>query len=417
MRKITNEAGESRARGGLTMVLNISDLRKYLILLWIIISSGVWSISVSASVTVLLHFSIASFMLLIMFQKGIIRNAVVLVLFLVFLILALLFNSDYSAWMSYAFIFCFCIIGLYVSLLWKKGEFLDKYVNIMLVIAVISLVMYFMRGFLGTHQAGFPVVQGQSVSYTNFYFYLYCRELPDRNCAVFWEPGAYAVFLGIALYHTLITNSNKKVLKSIIIIVALFTTQSTLAYTLILFALLLYMLKRNDDMGLLQKLFLGIVAIVIILFAMNEFGVFQNIQEKLFSGLQTNASSRARNVAQLIDLKIISSAPFFGVGFGDYQNHVNSIGALFGQNWTMAANTFTFMGAIFGIPYVILSGIGLIKICPRNISSLFRLVSIAFWIWLFITQNFVQKPIFYCLVFLGYTLRAFAELEEKMDER
>ena len=97
-------------------------------------------------------------------------------------------------------------MGLYISAFWKEGEFLDKYTNIMTIIVVISLIMYCFRSFLATHQTGFPIIQGQAVSYTNYFVYLYCRELPDRNCAIFWEPGAFAVFVGIALFYILATN-------------------------------------------------------------------------------------------------------------------------------------------------------------------------------------------------------------------
>ena len=129
---------------------------------------------------------------------------------------------------------------MYISFFWQKGEFLDKYTKIILIVAVISLIMYTFRGFLATLQSGLQVVKGQAISYTNFYIYLYCRELPNRNCAIFWEPGAFAVFLGIALYNVLVSDKENKMFKLLILIVTLFTTQSTLAYTVILFALLLF---------------------------------------------------------------------------------------------------------------------------------------------------------------------------------
>ena len=237
--------------------------------------------------------------------------------------------------------------------------------------------------------------------------YLYCRELPDRNCAIFWEPGAFAVFIGIALFYILATNKKNKLLRIFLFVIALLTTQSTLAYTIILFAILMSLTMHTDKGGFLQKMVIGILPTFIVLIIMNEFGIFQNIQEKLFTGIQTNASSRARNVAQMIDLFIATKSPVVGVGFNGYFEQVHSIGTLFGQKWTMAANTFTFMAAIFGIPYVLISVNGIIKIYPKNTNVMFKIVSSCFWIWLFVTQNFVQKPIFYCLIFLGYMASAF----------
>ena len=398
------------------MVLNVSEARKYFLLLWIIIASGVWTVSIPPSLTIFINFVLAVWMLIILYKKGILRTAVTFSIFTVLLLCTLLLNFDFSAWMSYAFIICFCIMGMYISSFWRKGEFLDKYTNIILIISVVSLVMYTFRSYLSRYQGGFPVIEGQAVSYTNFYIYLYCRELPNRNCAIFWEPGAFAVFIGIAMYNTLLTDKKKKIVKLLIFIITLFTTQSTLAYTIILFAILLYLLKQSNNMSFFQRIIVGIIMTSIVLMVMDEFGVFQNIEEKLFTGLQTNASSRARNIAQLIDLQIISKSPIIGVGFSEYLNQVHSIATLFGQKWSMAANTFTFMGAIFGIPYVLVTVVGIIKVCPRNVSAILKGVSSCFWIWLFVTQNFVQKPIFYCLIFLGYTFSAFDEGKVKKNE-
>lgn len=398
------------------MTLNVSETRKYLLLLWILIASGVWTVSVPASLTVLINFALAVSMLIILCQRGVLRKAVLLAVFTMLLLCTFLLNFDFQSWMSYVFIICFCIMGMYISSFWHEGEFLNKYTNIITIIAVVSLVMYIFRNFLASHQAGFPVVEGQEVSYTNLYIYLYCRELPNRNCAIFWEPGAFAVFIGVAMYTTLITNKKNKILKLIVYIVALFTTQSTLAYTIILFAVLMYLVQRNNNASVFQKVLIGILMTSIVLLVMDEFDVFQNIQEKLFTGIETNASSRARNIAQLIDLSVISKSPIIGVGFNEYFNQVRVIGTLFGQNWTMAANTFTFMGAIFGIPYTLVTVIGIAKVCPRNASIIFKYISSCFWIWLFVTQNFVQKPIFYCLVFLGYRASAYGSVEVKKNE-
>lgn len=390
-------------------------MNKYLLLVWIIILSGVWSISVPPLLTIVLNFTLSIYMLIKLCSIKEKRGTPIIILFVILLSFTFFLNCDFSSWMSYAFIICFCIMGLYISAFWKEGEFLDKYSNIMTIIVVISLIMYCFRSFLATHQTGFPIIQGQAVSYTNYFMYLYCRELPDRNCAIFWEPGAFAVFIGIALFYILITNKKNKFLRIFLFVIALFTTQSTLAYTIVLFAVLMSLTMHTDKGGFLQKMFIGILSTFIVLIIMKEFGIFQNIQEKLFTGLQTNASSRARNVAQMIDLFIAAKSPIVGAGFNGYFEHVHSIGTLFGQKWTMAANTFTFMAAIFGIPYVLISVNGLIKICPENTNMMFKIVSSCFWIWLFVSQNFVQKPIFYCLIFLGYMASAF-EKEVNINE-
>ena len=80
---------------------------------------------------------------------------------------------------------------------------------------------------------------------------------------------------------------------------------------------------------------------------------------------------------------------------------------LLGEKWTVAANTFTYTGAIFGLIYLLIILRGIIKFCKNDKNAFFILVSIIYMVWLFTTQNFVEKPILYCLIFLGFTNTAF----------
>lgn len=45
------------------MVLNISEIRKYLLLFWIITTSGVWTINVPSSLIIFVNFSLTIYML------------------------------------------------------------------------------------------------------------------------------------------------------------------------------------------------------------------------------------------------------------------------------------------------------------------------------------------------------------------
>ncbi len=389
------------------MKINLIEIKKYLLLTWIILLSGVWTISIPPLIIIVINFLLLFVLILKMIsQYKNVKGMKYLIVIAMLLFSAFIINFDSSAWMSYVFICSYSVIALYICNYWKKGEFLNKYSNIILIICIISLVMYSCRGILVNHQSGFPIVQGKSISYTNFYIYLYCRELPNRNCAIFWEPGAFAVFIGIALYSTLINDKKDKYWKIAIYLIAMLTTYSTLAYTLILFTLLLLIIQKKEK-KIIFKTLISIIVVAIILIVMNKLGAYQNIQEKLFVGLNTNSSSKARNIGQMIDIKVIFSSPLFGVGFSKYAEHVSNIGMLLGQKWSVSANTFTYMGALFGLIYVLIIASGIIKFCKNNKNIFFILISVLYMIWLFTTQNFVEKPILYCLVFLGFTNTAF----------
>ena len=77
------------------MTLNVSETRKYLLLLWILIASGVWTVSVPASLTVLINFALAVSMLIILCQRGVLRKAVLLAVFTMLLLCTFLLNFDF----------------------------------------------------------------------------------------------------------------------------------------------------------------------------------------------------------------------------------------------------------------------------------------------------------------------------------
>ncbi|ELC8413677.1 hypothetical protein QTH34_09820 [Clostridium perfringens] len=386
------------------MKIRVSEVTGTIIMIWIVMISGVWSIRLPSVVSVSINCVIAIWMILKMIKNRKYNGFYTAIILSIILISVMIINSDINSWLTYIMIIIFIIYGLYFCNFWSVEKFTRIYCKIIIFITLMSLFGYFFRDYLYKIPGLHPIIEGQSVSYINYYFYLYCIELPDRNCAIFWEPGAFAVFIAIAIYLKLMFDKENIKTNLIIYFIGLITTKSTLGYTVILFAILMYYLQISGKKGVVYKVIVGILIGIILMEIMIDIGAFENIQNKLFSGFNNDPSTRARSIAQLIDLTIVEHNPITGVGFIGYQYQVKIIGSLFGQAWTMAANTFTYMCALFGIPYFLIIIRGLTGLRAKENNKILNITCIIFIIWIFIPQNFVQKPIFYILVFWGYSL-------------
>ena len=384
------------------LLINKNNFLKSVVVIYIILISGAWSIEINAYIRLIINTILGLYSLATLLKKGQDKKGVNFVLAMtVLLTVSMIINVDFVGWRNYVSLICFICFGLYVYDEWGIRDFAKRYCNWLCVISVISLICYVFRDFLYQFSSGLPIVQGHSVSYINYFIYLYCREAPYRNCAIFWEPGAFAVFIGIAILFSFSYLDEKSRNRQLIIyILSLITTGSTLAYTLILLTMLIYMLQSNKGGSKLWRVLIGVVGLITIVFILEDIGALQNINDKLFQGLETNASSRGRYIGQLADLRLIASNPITGVGTSSYTDRASAAANLLGYYWGVSANTYTSMGAMFGAPLALISIYGLVRFYYRK-GFLLKVIFIFFGLWIFVTEAFIFKPILYVLIMGG----------------
>lgn len=97
--------------------------------------------------------------------------------------------------------------GYLMSLLVSQREFRRIYVPIMTFFAIVSLVGTGIAQVIPGAVHALPMVSGQYVDYYNAYIHVYIEARGDggggilaRNSGIAWEPGAYQVFLNLALF-------------------------------------------------------------------------------------------------------------------------------------------------------------------------------------------------------------------------
>lgn len=159
------------------------------------------------------------------------RNSVVVLLFFVILsAVHLVFYGTASANSSLGFIF---MIGWSLIAVNLIRPFSEWYIQIMSVVATISLVFYSLNLIGAITPEMFSWLPGANVTEGGVHAWLYYFHHsgnPMRSSGPFWEPGAFAGYLELALIFVLMQRGQKLTWKPIVLVLATLTTMSTAGY-------------------------------------------------------------------------------------------------------------------------------------------------------------------------------------------
>jgi hypothetical protein len=201
-------------------------------------------------------------------------------------------------------------------------KFVKIFINIMVFLALVSFLFYGLTFF--TPITKFIVskiaVYFQPIFELNDRRYGYTPNIilynynPDhvawfRNSGPFWESGAFAVYLNIALLFSSVVEKNIFTRKNLILIIALFTTISTGGLLSLFFFLFAYFMLRKDvKYKYIYILIVGVVAV---------YGFFNLsfMEEKISQNIRVSGyNTHSRIGSAVTDLKVLSMTPYFGTG-------------------------------------------------------------------------------------------------------
>lgn len=210
------------------------------------------------------------------------------------------------------------------------NKFIAYYNKIILFLAVMSLIVWGMLNVDVDFARKFGVIHDYAYSR---YYDMYIYAVPyntvagggtARNNSIFWEPGAYQLFLNVSIFFDLIYCKKMVNLAIIIKILALLTTFSTTGYIILG---LIIVLKYLDLKGIGEKLLLFAAGIIMF------FGIFwRNFLDKFSTTGDSYMSYSRRSFDIISDLKVWCNSPFsflIGVGMKEYKNR---FGVLF-SDW------------------------------------------------------------------------------------
>ena len=252
-------------------------------------------------------------------------------------------------------------------------QFIDIYEKIVLCVTVIALIGYFLVNTLGLGSGLPKFVNVNGEVYRGVFVFNFIERLPERNCALFWEPGLFATALTFALIFELIYQKKKSLLRIILFVIGIITANSTAGYVMLVLLLVLASMKIQPR----RKPVRILLSVVQMAIATAAIAVFLNLDKILvMSGLFKNAafaklmsgtlSESQRGRAIQDSFASFMQSPLFGNG---------AVKIAQGMSYVADTATSVYAMSIFGVlgcGYSILYITGVFK--QRNVSLMARIV-------------------------------------------
>lgn len=238
--------------------------------------------------------------------------------------------------------------------------------------------------------------------FLNFVFSVFNISMGfPRNYGVFWEPGAFAIFLCVALYIELFERKFD-VKRILLLIITMLSTSSTLGIICMVMLLAAFVLTDNNYISFRFKAIVIAGCIFALLFTIiyGQSFLHQVFSKLDMSGQSINGSTSVRINAIIYPGLAFLENPAFGVGYDEYF----IIQERFCQD--MATCTFVNWLCLFGVIGGIFPIIGAIRYFVVNEHTFFtKCILFVFALCLFSTENCIIINFMYMLVFYGFQKR------------
>lgn len=242
-------------------------------------------------------------------------------------------------------------IGLFCASIISPESFKQKYINVMIFYAAVSLGGYAIGLIKPSFALNFPLTIGDaSVDYYNAGIYVFMRAkgygtlvLSQRNAGICWEPGCYQAFLNIALLFLLDTQEKKPQekfnKKFILLLVTIMTTGSTTGFILMVLLLAIYLPVWTRGFGKKWVLFLITVGVFIIVYSYTPIG--EVLQRKIGSEFGNNGFLDRISLNRIEHIVSDAGIPYLlGMSFSKWLTYDLSL-------WNSVIHSFLCLGVPF----------------------------------------------------------------------
>lgn len=235
-------------------------------------------------------------------------------------------------------------MGLSSTLMRKNIDIVEYIYKTIIVIAGIGLVFY-----VGIELMKLPIpysilFSGNSYRYRNyfelFFSYHYNEAIP-RFSGVFWEPGAYQIYLNIALFLYVFGRKQSKIELGILLISVLFC-QSTIGYCITAMLLAIYFSQRTFFNNRVKKIIL--VLGILVALVVSCFIVYQKVKA---TSAYAEGSSTLRFADIANGLSVFLNHPIIGTGFGNESEFIML--DMFGRGSSNGLLSYAYMTGIVGL--------------------------------------------------------------------
>lgn len=343
---------------------------------------------------------------LVLTKSTISRSSLTVLLFFVLLsIVQLIYYGVSSASSSVGFLLMLVWSLIAVNLI---RPFPIWYVRIMSVAAAISLVFYFLAltGLITPQM--FVWVPGANVVEGGVHAWLYYfHQSGDafRNSGPFWEPGAFAGYLELALIFVL-TQRQKPNWKPIVLILAVLTTMSTTGYAGLAVIVGIWAVRRSDLRFTLSRL--TVSAAAVICFAFMSYWAIGNLSflgEKVNNQVERVQSEQGnyqlnRFGSLIYDLPFIRMRPL--IGWTPASTFRSEVDPLYETIMTGHGNGLSAFVSRFGIPALLF--VFWRVFCFARHSRMSRIQGGLLILWvsvILVGEQYLVYPVFWCLIMLS----------------
>ena len=379
---------------------------QFLIVVWVVLLSG--AVAFLYNYNIVFYLFVGLIIIYLRFTKiSLVKLRAVawpILVFSILIILTLFVNADFSATKSYAHLMLKIILASIIPLVIPFENFKEIYLKFVFFLSITSLLIYFIVLLYPGVLLLFPKISnGGAASYFNLGLAVYKIPLNNllRNGSIFWEAGAFQVFINLAIALELRFYQLKHKKRLLVFILTIISTFSTTAFVILTIQFLFFLLynKQSSKKGtrLMPKI---IIFSSIIMFLFSSLFIDRVIGK--FS--DTNTSFLIRSVSLLTDIEIFNKAPILGVGVSNYKILVKEIAFNnFNLDLASSMNSITYSLAHYGI--IFLSVLFFYYLKSSNILSNKNLILkwgyFAVFLMLFSTSNFLLSFLFLTFLFYG----------------
>ena len=293
-------------------------------------------------------------------------------------------------------------------------DFPKYYVQMMYMFTVLSLFLWAIFAFVpGTYNVAMNIASSfveplelYAHNRNNLIIYTlggtWLQQMPPRNAGPFWEPGAFGVFLVLAVLFNTMLSKNLFDKKNLVFFAAIITTFSLGTYTstfLLIMVYFTFVKKVVKGFAIVPMVAIGILAVY-------SFYEFDFLGEKLFERerfadqqLKEDVTYEnldylvGRNEQSRLDMRDFQKSPIVGTGlFQGYEFGFSASGV------TFVLRTWGILGTLllFGTMYYSFKR----YVQYRNLEKSYALLALVTLIAIAISQSLYGKPFFLGMTFI-----------------
>ena len=336
-------------------------------------------------------------------------SALAVVLLSLFLSMTIHNENTYFYISAIALLYCAYAYSKFVSL----EEFEDAFIKCMRLIAITSLIAFFLGGIIKS--IGFIPTVTNTVGHS--YKTLFLTNIPisdslsRRNLGPFWEPGVYQYYLNIALIFVFHKEDKKMKYDVVLFIVTLLTTMSGAAILPLPFIFLAYVLNSKDRTNI--KPYVYVIVFLILGLLLLQTGMFDEIINKILGKEDDGLSKGFRIGSAVANIKMAIQYPLFGADPAlQGELRAETIQALNGYATEGNTNTLLGYASYFGIFVAGYLWKRLYGFCRQISTTTFSAVCLFIAVFLMTSnENLILSAPQYVLIFLKTEISSFQKSE------